>query len=153
MDARHHTSTCTQNHQEAEIAAKVNLFNPDCPRCSLNYTAPELLKVCKDALKLFGEEGVWSAPKWMQIHRGEMLNEMTKVIEKAENPQVIKKLFYVQYNIGTVKYVVNFHDGKKTHRDGSKFYDIRTFKNKEKLSQFEEYLINQGYKLESGLRA
>ena len=44
MDLKQHTSTCTQKYQQAEIAAKVNLFNPDCPRCRLNYAAPELFK-------------------------------------------------------------------------------------------------------------
>jgi hypothetical protein len=47
MDVRQHTSKCTQKHQEAEIAAKVNLFDPDCPRCRLNYAAPELFMAIK----------------------------------------------------------------------------------------------------------
>jgi len=44
------------------------------------------------------------------------------------------KMFYVQTNIGRVKYVVNYHDGCKKHRDGSNFFDIATFKNKKKLA-------------------
>ena len=44
MDVRQHTGQCTKRHQEAEIAAKVNLFDPDCPRCRLNLAAPELFK-------------------------------------------------------------------------------------------------------------
>ncbi len=44
MDMKQHTSKCTQKYQEAEIAAKVNLFDPDCPRCRLNYAAPDLFK-------------------------------------------------------------------------------------------------------------
>lgn len=39
-----HTGQCTKRHQEAEIAAKVNLFDQSCPRCRLNYAAPELFK-------------------------------------------------------------------------------------------------------------
>ena len=42
MDMKQHTSKCTQRHQEAELAAKVNLHDPICPRCRLNYAAPEL---------------------------------------------------------------------------------------------------------------
>ena len=42
MDLKQHTSQCTQKYQKAEIAAKVNLFDPDCPRCRLNLAAPEL---------------------------------------------------------------------------------------------------------------
>ena len=38
--------------------------------------------------------------------------------------------YNLRYNIGKAKYVVNFHDGKKTHKDGSKFFDIQIFSNK-----------------------
>lgn len=56
------------------------------------------------------------------------------------------KTFYRQDNIGSAKYTVSFHDGIKTHKDGSKFFDIRLFKNKVKLNQFIKSLIKQGYK-------
>ena len=55
------------------------------------------------------------------------------------------KRFYVQNNIGKVKYVVNYHDGNKTHRDGSDFFDIATFKNKKKLNAFVSSLVSKGY--------
>ena len=42
-----HTAECTKKHSEAEIASKISLFNPDCPRCRLNYAAPDLLKASK----------------------------------------------------------------------------------------------------------
>ena len=58
----------------------------------------------------------------------------------------MKKLYYIQNNIGKAKYVINFHDGKQTHKDGSPFYGIKTFKNKKKLATYEKELINQGYK-------
>jgi len=41
-----------------------------------------------------------------------------------------------QENIGKVKYVVSFHVEGKKHKDGSKFYDIKTFKNKVKRDKF-----------------
>ena len=44
--------------------------------------------------------------------------------------------YYVQQNIGQVKYVVNFHDGVKTHDDGSPFFDVRIFSNKKKMDAF-----------------
>ena len=53
--------------------------------------------------------------------------------------------FYLMYNIGSAKYVVNYHDGVKTHLDGSDFYDIRIFKNKKKLFAFIHHLLEQGY--------
>lgn len=43
---------------------------------------------------------------------------------------------YVSQNIGKCKYVVNYHDGIKTHKDGSPFYDIKIFKNKKKMNDF-----------------
>ena len=52
-------------------------------------------------------------------------------------------------NIGKAKYVVNFYDGKKTHKDGSPFFDIKIFKNKQAQCAFLAYLIAQGYKYNS----
>ena len=46
------------------------------------------------------------------------------------------KNYYVQFGIGKCRYVVNFHDGVKTHADGSEFYDVRIFGNKRDLSAF-----------------
>lgn len=56
------------------------------------------------------------------------------------------KVYYVQDNIGRVKYVVNFHDGVQTHKDGSPFFGIQTFKNKKKRDTFIKKLITEGYK-------
>lgn len=39
-------------------------------------------------------------------------------------------------NVGTSKYVVSYSAGTKKHQDGSEFYDIKTFSNKEKKEQF-----------------
>lgn len=56
------------------------------------------------------------------------------------------KTFYRQDNIGTAKYVVNYHDGVKTHRDGSRFFDIAIFRNKKRMQEFINKLISEGYK-------
>ena len=53
--------------------------------------------------------------------------------------------YYIQFGIGKVKYLVNFHDGVKTHRDGSPFFDARTFRNKRKLASFIADLEARGY--------
>ena len=37
--------------------------------------------------------------------------------------------YNVNNNVGSSKYVINFHNGIKKHNDGSNFYDIKTFKN------------------------
>lgn len=56
------------------------------------------------------------------------------------------KNFNTKLNIGKSKYVINFHDGVKTHKDGSEFYDIAIFSNKLKYNSFKNDLIKQGYK-------
>lgn len=55
------------------------------------------------------------------------------------------KLYNIKYNIGKAKYVINYHDGIKTHPDGSKFYDIVIFSNKRKLKSFVSDLQKNGY--------
>jgi len=55
------------------------------------------------------------------------------------------KVYNQMQNIGKAKYVVNFHDGKKKHKDGSAFFDIAIFKNKVKLNEFIKELIEKGY--------
>lgn len=56
-----------------------------------------------------------------------------------------KKSFNVQRNIGQAKYVVNHHDGVKTHSDGSKFYDVSIFHNKPELENFTQDLKSRDY--------
>ena len=56
------------------------------------------------------------------------------------------KHFYVSYNIGRSKYVVNYHTGWKKHKDGSDFYDIRIFSNKTQKDKFVQALLAAGYK-------
>jgi len=55
------------------------------------------------------------------------------------------KTFYIQYNIGKAKYVINYHDGESTHNDGSAFFAIAIFKNKKKLEDFVSGLVESGY--------
>ena len=55
------------------------------------------------------------------------------------------KDYYQQNNIGRAKYTISFHDGKKTHDDGSAFYDIRTFKTLKTLHAFIDKLESTGY--------
>lgn len=56
--------------------------------------------------------------------------------------------YRTQSGVGTAKYLVSFHDGVKTHRDGSPFYDLRIFKNKRKQAAFIADLESQGYRAE-----
>jgi len=56
------------------------------------------------------------------------------------------KVYYTQMNIGKVKYLVNYYDGIQTHKDGSPFYEIQTFKNKKKMGAFLKELSEKGYR-------
>ncbi len=56
------------------------------------------------------------------------------------------KKYNWQMNIGKSKYVVNYHDGVKTNKDGSPFYDIRIFKNRPDMDEFIKELSKKGYK-------
>lgn len=58
----------------------------------------------------------------------------------------MKKEYYLQHNIGKAKYVVSFHNGVKTHKDGSAFYDIMIFRNKPAVESFIKELSDKGYK-------
>ena len=57
-----------------------------------------------------------------------------------------KKRYNVMHGVGKSKYVVNYHDGKKKHNDGSDFFDISTFKNKKDLAKKINDLHKSGYK-------
>lgn len=57
----------------------------------------------------------------------------------------LDKDYYLQYNVGKSKYVVNYHDGEKRHDDGSRFYDIFLTNNKKELYKFIKCLENEGY--------
>jgi hypothetical protein len=56
------------------------------------------------------------------------------------------KLYYTMNNVGKAKYVVNYHDGSKTHKDGSPFYDIDIFSNRKDFDKAVNKLESEGYK-------
>jgi hypothetical protein len=55
------------------------------------------------------------------------------------------KVYNIKYNVGKSKYLVNHHDGKSTHRDGSPFFDLAIFSNKRKFEKFLRGLRKNGY--------
>ena len=57
-----------------------------------------------------------------------------------------EKRYNTMTGVGKAKYVVNFHDGVKTHRDGSSFYDIALFSNKKAFNSFVRGLRKEGYR-------
>ncbi len=56
-----------------------------------------------------------------------------------------KKRYYQQDRVGSAKYTISYHDGKKKHKDGSDFFDIQTFRNKKDLAKFVNTLHKGGY--------
>ena len=57
---------------------------------------------------------------------------------------MVKQLKTIE-NVGRAKYVVNYHDGNKSHGDGSPFFDIAIFSNKKSRDKFVNELLSQGY--------
>lgn len=55
------------------------------------------------------------------------------------------KVYSEQMNVGRAKYLVSFHDGVKTHNDGSAFYDVRIFTSQRRQQAFIQRLITEGY--------
>ena len=55
------------------------------------------------------------------------------------------KEYYLMYNVGKAKYIVNYFDGVKKHKDGSDFHDMRIFKNKKLMEMFTDDLRKKGY--------
>ena len=75
------------------------------------------------------------------------MGHMAFKLLKKEGVNEGKKRFKRQDGIGKAKYTISYHDGKKKHKDGSDFFDIKIFKNKKDLSDFVGTLAKQGYKL------
>jgi hypothetical protein len=80
-----------------------------------------------------------------------VIKRLTGKDYKSQKEQIVesKKRYNTQYNIGKSKYVVNFHDGVKKHKDGSDFFDIHIFHNKKDLGNFTSELKRKGYVSES----
>ena len=53
--------------------------------------------------------------------------------------------YRITMNVGKAKYLVSYHDGQKTHNDGSPFFDISIFKNQRTMKQFIRELESLGY--------
>ena len=58
------------------------------------------------------------------------------------------RTYNIKFNVGKSKYVINFHDGIKKHKDGSKFFDIAIFKNRTAFDNFQRELISKGFRYE-----
>lgn len=57
----------------------------------------------------------------------------------------MNKNYWTIDNVGSTRYVVNFHNGVDTHDDGSPFYDMRGFSNRRVRDKFIRHLREEGY--------
>ena len=69
-----------------------------------------------------------------------------ELVGMAKELTAQQKQFNTQMNVGRAKYVVNHHDGEKTHPDGSQFFDIAIFSDKRSFERFVAQLKKDGYK-------
>lgn len=63
----------------------------------------------------------------------------------AQRGRAVNKVFNEMSNVGSTKYVVNYHDGIDTHKDGSPFYGAALFSNKRVKDRFVKKLLAEGY--------
>lgn len=59
------------------------------------------------------------------------------------NPNPTKT--YNATRMDRARHTVSFHDGIKTHPDGSPFYDLRIFRNAKDAAKFVNQLRRDGY--------
>ena len=71
--------------------------------------------------------------------------ELKQVMAFTESVNEGKKRYYQQDRVGSAKYTISYHDGKKKHKDGSDFFDIKIFRNKKDLAKFVNTLSKSGY--------
>jgi hypothetical protein len=91
------------------------------------YKDKELAQKFLDDVKKAGGNGIITAKEEIDLEEG-------------------AKRYKEMSNVGTAKYVVSFHDGIKKHNDGSDFFDVEIFKNKEEKNKFITDLDRKGYR-------
>jgi hypothetical protein len=85
-----------------------------------------------------------TTPFGYSLNTGGMTNTGTK-LNKVSGAKMNKN-YYLRLNVGKAGYVVSFHDGTKTHKDGSPFYDIKIFSTRLATTVFMAELRSKGYK-------
>lgn len=68
-----------------------------------------------------------------------------------QTPSGSPRLYNEMQNVGECRYLVNYHDGVKTHPDGSPFFDVSIFSNKRVKDRFVRKLRAAGYTYGSAL--
>jgi len=110
----------------------------------INITRNHLRKHLKHLINEYEENKI----EGVDVHDEKNLKDLIKEIaEIVETVSLNDKLYYTQYGVGSSKYSVNYHNGIKQFKDGSDFYDFKTFTNKKEFNKFIEELKEAGYKL------
>lgn len=80
---------------------------------------------------------------WEEERENKSGADWDEILEKFWDDR--NKEYYLMDNIGSAKYTISTHDGKQTHKDGSKFFGIEIFSNKKKVKARVKELIADGY--------
>ena len=105
---------------------------------------PAIVKSLQDRMKKVQSEPDSTDKKNMLLYIQSKIKMLqSKNEEKLEEGA---KRYKEMSNVGSSKYVVSFHDGIKKHNDGSDFFDIQIFKNKEEKNKFIIGLEVKGYR-------
>ena len=108
-----------------------------------SVTANSSYEAAKKASEKFGLKNTAGVTVYLTKKDGkEIIHKATEEAELKEGAKRYKEMS----NVGTAKYVVSFHDGIKKHNDGSDFFDVEIFKNKEEKNKFITDLDRKGYR-------
>lgn len=100
-------------------------------------------------IKLISSRPSRVTEKVIEIQHSQALQLFKEKMEQgnfADGGGVGQKKYNIKFNVGKAKYVINYHDGVKKHKDGSDFYDMEIFKTKPMFDEFQRKLIREGYK-------
>ena len=143
-----------RNKDAATKVEKEKKINPDYTALK---NAPKIKELKKKRAQIMRDMEQEAEPEGGKIadRYGKELNKIDNDIIKlggnpmSESVNEGKKRFNTNYGIGKSKYVVNYHDGVKKHKDGSDFFDIQIFKNQKDLEAFKKALLQKGFVAES----
>lgn len=70
-----------------------------------------------------------------------LLNSAVAAIERRREAAKV----YRWLTMGRARHTVSFHDGEKSHSDGSPFFDLKIFSNAREAQKFVKSLQGEGY--------
>lgn len=106
--------------------------------------------VCYDQIRAatpadFLDESIDIQMKMRKEFEGFQVHYDWKTYKLTVSEEKLNKVFNTRFNIGKAKYVINSHDGIKTHADGSPFFEIECFSNKKKFLSAKKEMVENGF--------